>query len=313
MQFLRHNTDDTVLRSAAFAADIAVLGLSPNQLRPLFGHIGADLVQPTFAPAQPLTVHNQDAVAPVAKSDPILRRFAEGTVQAVSGGGATVRIDARDARFMLPQPLGFALTQQWARSGLLALHGCMVQINGRGILALGRRGTGKSILAASVLAAQGAVVSDDWVLVGATAKRQLMAERLRQYLQLRASAVGSELRAQLDRQMAFYAHTRTKFALPINDDHPASPPQAKISELWVLRRPSAARSKKTRLSTASPAVFFAALLDSSVAELVGNQFPVERMALLGTLQKLIGTLRCVVVETGSELASDPVGAWSDLQ
>lgn len=312
MHFLRHDTHHTLLRSAAFAADVIVDGLGHQQLPPLFGHTGPGLVHATFAATKAIGVNNQSA-ADSGTGDPRQRAFVEGAVRAVSGAAAEVTISARDPRFMMPQPLGFALSQQWARSGLLALHGCMVQINGRGILALGRRGTGKSILAASVLAAHGAVVSDDWVLVGVDAERKLVAERLRQYLQLRASAVGSGLRAQLDQRLAFYAHTRTKFALPINDDDPATPPCASIDELWVLRRPSEARTKQTRLVSASPAVFFAALLDSSVAELAGNAFPVERAALLRTVQQLLATVRCVVVETGLNLAQDPLSAWSDFQ
>jgi len=310
MQFLGH--DDTVIASATFQARLKLSSLQPEQVQTLFGKVGQALPRETFAAISPLRVDNLDAVETTG-AQPIVKAFAEGRAHLCSGAAGHAEIDARDGRFMMPQPLGYLLAQQWARSGLLALHASVVQINGRGILALGRRGAGKSVLSASVLAANGAVVSDDWVLVGQDLSGKLHGERLRQYLQLRNSSAGNGLRDQLNPHTRFQAHTRAKFAYCIDDADARTPVAVPITELWLLRRPSDARRIETTQSNRSQATFFASLLDASIADFVGNQFPHERLALLKTIHAILATARCVVVETGLELASDPLKAWSRVQ
>lgn len=317
MQFLgQHNlgqNNRTELSSDAFAHALTVDGLAPAELRWLFGAVGQVLSPEEFAARPSIAIDTAGLASSAALGPVVARKFAEGVALMTSGGQASCVISARDPRFMMPQPLGFALSQQWARSGLLALHGAVICVNGRGILALGRRGCGKSVLAASALAAGGQVVSDDWVLVGADAAGVLRGERLRGYLQLRSSDAGSGLRSRLGPKLTFASNTKTKFALMVANDEPQTPVQARINELWVLRRPHGARSQQTRFASAEQADFFAALLDSSLSELFGHAYPIERVQLLGTIQSMLLRLKCRVVETGLELASEPKRAWSGLE
>jgi hypothetical protein len=306
MQILGHADDHAcVLRSEGFTADINVDGIGPETLRSWMGAGGA---RTSF----PLTLKLSLQAAPASADIAFARTFAEGSIHGASGGGAHVALSHHDPRFMMPQPFGFALAQQWARAGLIALHAAVVSVGGRGVLALGRRGSGKSVLSASALAAGGHAVSDDWVLVGVDPSGALRAERLRAYLQLHDGGASSALRGQLGAHEPWRAQ-RSKRVLSIDPAHAAFPQSTPLAALWVLKRPDAGRLVTTRCRTAPQAIFFAQLLDASVAALLAPPFVHERDALRATIDTLLRRLTLALVEPGSDLVDAPASAWSALQ
>lgn len=115
----------------------------------------------------PLTLTN--LVADTPSEGPIFsQRMDDGEVTLHSGAGGEWRGHAGlqvHPRLLMPRSFALMLAQQWARSGALPLHAAVLVVDGQGVLVLGRRGAGKSVLGLAAVSAGHQLVSDDTVLL----------------------------------------------------------------------------------------------------------------------------------------------------
>lgn len=101
------------------------------------------------------------------RGDRVAEHCCDGVVRWRANRPLTEILLAADAPPSLSGALGVGLLRACSLAGLLVLHAAVVAYRGRGWLALGPSGRGKSTLAAAVLRAGGRVVSDDLVLLQA--------------------------------------------------------------------------------------------------------------------------------------------------
>lgn len=210
----------------------------------------------------------------------------------------------RDPRLLAPKAFTLLTAQQWARGGALPLHAAAFELNGRGVLAMGRRGSGKSVLSLAALAAGGRLVSDDWVLL-ADDNGHPAVERLREFFMLRPGWATERLAERLPGlHLRAASGAKTSFHLSRRDD-PRFPTSLRIDELWLLQRPRTGRTGPTSWQTLAPARALAHLIESGTALLFGQAFPHERRAALTTLRLLLARVNCRQVATGTDLIETP--------
>lgn len=240
------------------------------------------------------------------------RDFGDSEVRCRSGAAAVAEIlphhKERDP-LRIPAALGFAFAQQWARHGHACVHGALLRVEGTGVLVVGQRAAGKSVLSASALAAGGAIVSDDYVLVGLQAGKPV-GERIRGFVSLRRSWAA---RALGERLPGAWSHNRnqSRAFLRIPDGDPSFPNHASIDRVWVLGRPRSARRETSLLEPLAQARLYAALVAAMQPLLLGADFPYER-ARLSTLLAELASLPAARIETGQDIVIDPQTAWRRL-
>ncbi len=232
------------------------------------------------------------------------RDFTDGRLQLQSGAAGALQLEAhhrRPSHLLIPQSLNLLLAQQWARLGLMTLHAAVIRVDGLGVLALGGRGSGKSVLTAAALTGGAKVVSDDWVLAGAT-EAGFAAERLRGFLMFRSGWATDRLAA--DWPLAKGAKS-TKCVLRIPEDNPRFPISSPIHRIWLLRRPRAGRPPASTMEHLPPHLALAELIKAGMPILFSKHFPHERQALMAMLQGLLATSPAQVIETGIDLVEQP--------
>lgn len=243
-----------------------------------------------------------------------VRELEDGRLETRSGGaGRVVPISAGlRADRMLPQSLHLLLAQQWARAGILVVHAAAVSTPQGGILILGSRGTGKSTLSVSALAAGLGAVSDDWMLLGIDPANDITVERLRGFLMLRQSWAAERLGVQCPDLPLVTSPMRPKQVMQLREDAHRFPASAPIRAVWLLQRPRGARAERSVVRPASPAYCLRRLVEASMPLLFSAEFPHEHRALLATAQHLIGTAPCQILEPGTDLVEEPAAAWRRL-
>lgn len=282
-------------------------GLAAAEMAWLFGHPGGtafawqDLKQrgPITIALAGATAHDPDDVPTLTTE------LSDGRVHTRSGYPAVLEIDASHdspgERFA--RSLNLALSQQWARAGLMMVHAAGVVVEGAGILVLGPKASGKSTLTAAILAAGGQAVSDDWMLMGMTEEGRPTMERLRGFLMLRRSWASDRL-LQTGSSLHYHAtRLRPKYTLPVDDRDPRFPVSHPVDRLCVLKRGGARPERSTQVPIL-PRNAMTALMAASMPLLFSAGFPEERRRLGDMAAGLLAKAGLSAVTCGTDIPTD---------
>lgn len=250
---------------------------------------------------------------PPASTGAIVRDFGDSIIYCSSDSGAVTEIfpDSNRARSLhIPTAMSFAFTQQWARHGHACVHGALLKVEGQGVLVIGLRAAGKSVISASALAADGQIVTDDYLLVG-TRDNQLLGERIRRFISLRRSWAADALmgRAAGDWKLG-RSELRAFLRVAPGDDR--FPESARIDKIWLLCRPLSGRRSHSSLDSISHSEAYGSLVSATSPLLLGADFPHERLKLHALLSKLTGSVPLARLETGQDIVLDPKRTWRRL-
>lgn len=244
---------------------------------------------------------------------PFTRDFGDSIVECASGAQATAQVlesHPQPKVVRLPTAFAFAFAQQWARLGCACVHGAMLKFQETGILVLGARASGKSVLSASCLAAGGGIVTDDYLLLGQR-EEAVFGERIRQFLSLRRSWAGESLATTADADWGVGATGNRSF-LRVPDDDSRFPTLSRIDRIWVLRRPRAGRQQHSSLQPINQAEVYAAIVAAIQPLLLGAEFPHERALLQSLVGRLMASTSAARLETGQDIVLAPRQTWDRL-
>jgi len=313
MKFLPGNhANQAVIRPDTFDAPIEVTGLSAEVLAGQFH--GAASARAYWQPGLQLAA----GLAGQAESpDSAMheQNLDDGRAMLRSGHPGTVIVEADhrlSEELLQPQSLYLLLAQQWARAGLMLVHGAVFEFEGHGILALGDRGAGKSVLTLSALAAGAKVVSDDWVMVGTDADGTVRAERLREFLMLRHGLACDQLLSALPDLQTAELRSRPKSVVRMEDQpaqlHAHFTNTCKIDRFWLLQRPRAGRISHSERTPASAANALAAIVRATMPLLFSRKFEHEAGRLRATAGRLATQIGASHLQTGVDILRDPAGS-----
>jgi len=227
-------------------------------------------------------------------------RLAPGRAEAVvEWAGAETAVD----NFVATTLLETALIHALAMGGYVVNHAAALAFGGADLLVIGPSRAGKSTLSAAVLAAGGAVVSDDSVILGIDGDGAPSAGALRRDLWLREGSVDllpKELRARLWEAASFgerrwgleRAVFPERFRLKLR-------PQAIV----LLRRDLRVRGFSLR--RVSSGVGLAGVIMASSPLFLSGRYPVERVRCMPGLLALVNGVRCFEVRMGRALVEEP--------
>ena len=227
-------------------------------------------------------------------------RLAPGRAEAVvewAVAGAPVD------RFVTTTLLETALIHALAVGGYVVNHAAALEVDGTALLVVGPSRAGKSTLCAAVLAAGGAVVSDDSVILGLDEEGVPSAGALRRDLWLRDGSVEllpETLRARLWEGVSF---GERRWGLE----------RAAFPELFRTRvRPRAIvllhrdlRVRGFTLRRLSSAEGLAGLILASSPLFLSGRYPVEQGRCMPGLMELVNGTPCFDVRMGRALVEDP--------
>ena len=205
--------------------------------------------------------------------------------------------------FVTTTLLEVAMSHALAMGGYVVNHAASIEIDGTALLAVGRTHAGKSTLSAAALAAGGAVVSDDSVILGLDDKGAPSAGVLRRDLWLRDGSeelLPEALRARLW-ETASLGERRwglERAAFP-KQFRTGVRPQAIV----LLRRDL--RVRGFALRRVSSADGLAGLILASSALFLSGRYPVERERCMPGLLALVNSAPCFEVRMGRALVEDP--------
>jgi hypothetical protein len=278
------------LQSQAFGEAVEVSGLAASELAWLFGYPGGS----AFA-WQELHKRGPIRIALVAASDSehrgaatVTTELSDGRVRCRSGQEAMLCLDPchENPADRFARSLNLALSQQWARAGLMTVHAAGVAVDESGTVVLGSKASGKSTLTAAVLAGGGKAVSDDWMLLGADRDGQPQMERLRGFLMLRRSWATDRLLVNQANLNYLPMEGRPKLALAADDQDHRFPVSHPVDQVCLLKR-TAARSERSSRFSVLPRTAMSALIAASMPLLFSQQFPIERDCLSGLVDLLL--------------------------
>lgn len=305
--------EDDQLISTTFAGRVRVHGPASSALAAL--HLGAT-GRPSWEAIRQLgpTRYEAEAISQgQTHAEPFQRDFGDSLVHGASNAPATCSIlpthQPGDPRH-LPAAMGFAFAQQWARLGHACVHGALLTVDGCGVLVLGQRGAGKSVLATSALIAGGGIVSDDYLLAGER-DGVLLGERIRAFMSLRQSwAARTLFAASKDGWHPNRGGTRAFLQVDASD--PRFPTHSRIDRVWILVRPRAGRQQESSLEPISQAALFSALVGATQPLLLGPGFAHERRRLIHLFTRLASRARPMRLETGQDIVLESRAAWQRL-
>ncbi len=294
--------------------DIALKGLDAAQLNALLhgGNEQVDWLQ--LVRENGIWADNPDSTTQTDSDQPITHDLEDGRFDSTSGGPGQVIVEAHHQKpvNLLPQSLHLLLAQQWARSGILTLHAAAILTPNGGILVIGPRGGGKSVLTLSALAASFGVISDDWILLGKDKEDHIQVERLRPFMMLRQSWAADQLRTRLPRLASRQVGDRPKQLIRLPENTKRFPIGGPINQLWLLNRPRSARGHQTRLTPTSQSTALARVVEANMPLLFSKAFPTEHSALMGTIKALLKDAPAYEVETGTDIVEEPREGWAKL-
>lgn len=294
------------------ASTIVLRGIGADELRARFA--GAGRAPPWAGRKRTIQAAVDDGElegAPGEVAEDSVFDLDDGQVALASDRPGRIRIDLDhgEPRFLLPQSLNLLLTQQWARQGCVPLHAAAVQVDNTGLLAVGRKGCGKSLLTTAALLAGGHVISDDWLLAGLDDAHRPCVDRLRDFLMLRDSAAAARLMDRLPWLQTRPAGTRPKRTVRIDDLPDAERTRfasgTTVDRMIILQRPPAGRGSVTMIRPAAPELLLSRLVESAMPALLGPTFPHERDQILTLFRRLVALVDSAVVETGTDLIDEP--------
>jgi len=226
-------------------------------------------------------------------------RLAPGRAEAVVGfsGAAT-------DPFITTSLLETALIHALAMGGYVVNHAAALEFDGSGFLAAGPSHAGKSTLSAAVLAAGGAVVSDDSVILGLDDEGAPSARALRRDLWLREGSVEllpEALRAQLRETVSF---GERHWGLERAESPELFQTRVRPQAIVLLRRDR--RVSGYKLRRISSAEGLTGLIHSSSPLFLSGRYPVERERCMPGLLALVNGAPSFEVRMGRELVEDPM-------
>lgn len=241
------------------------------------------------------------------------RELEDGRVRLISGGSAQFEVAAGDvdAGAILPYCFHAALAQQLARAGVMTFHAAGIVTPRGGLLAIGRKGAGKSTLAASALLAGFGLISDDWLLARVDGPR-LHVERMRNYMMLRKGWASEQLRKRLPDGLLRESSTRPRFHVHLPRGDARFPRDARIDLIAVVERPRGGRHAQTGVERLPPAQALAHLTQSSMPVVLSRQLPVERACVFAHLARGLSHTAASLLHTGTDLVDAPEKAWHSL-
>jgi len=317
---------ETIVEPETFDARIAVSGLPTRVLEGLF--YGSPSARAHWKAGLTLTAGlaagaNRSGAAAISagettSADSFEQDLPDGCARLHSGAPGVLNVERRHsmADLLIPQSLYLLLAQQWARAGLLLVHGAAFEYNGTGILAMGDTGAGKSVLTAAALAAQARVVSDDWVMVGRDGRGRLNAERLREFMMLRHGRACEEILSQLPDLIARSSPGWPKSVIAIpKAQGPGShefPRHCRIDDVWILQSPTAERRAVSTSTTAPPGTVLSTVIQATMPLFFSKRFPVELHRVRNASRDVIGECDCRLIETGTDLIEQPGVTLSTL-
>jgi len=307
--------DCALIRPVGAETTLALQGLSPDQTRDLLHGRG---LREIWRPGVRLTLDNLSACRTETPTRLSEIELADGKLVLRSGQPGTLVVEPGHAldNTLIPQSLALLMAQQLARSGLMMVHGAALRVERLGILALGTRGSGKSVLSAAALTAGAEIVSDDWLLVGRADDGRFHAERLREFMMLRHGWAADRLIAALIHLGARIAPGRVKTVLDIAHQPETVrrhfPVSIELDRVWVLQRPRAGRGAESTRSSCTQAEALAGMIAGTMPLMFGRHFPVESRALTHSARALVAALNPTRLTTGLDLVDSPRSALSRL-
>lgn len=303
------------LVAEALGVEIAIIGLTAGELRYRLEGQGHPWRWSDLAGRGPVTVSlASDPLHEPVEGKPVVYEndLPDGRVRLVSGEEAEFRVEPRhaDSGGILPYCFHAAVAQQLARAGVLTLHAAGIATPHGGVLAIGRKGAGKSTLTASALCAGFGVVSDDWLLASLV-HPVVRVERMRSFMMLRKGWATDQLRRFLPAELVRESKARPRLHLwlPHNDDR--FPCATDIGTICVLERPRGGRRKATSSSPLSPGQSLALITESTMPIVLTDRLPVERASLLPRLSSAMAG-SCFRTHAGMDLIETPGIAWRSL-
>ena len=205
--------------------------------------------------------------------------------------------------FVATRLLEAALIHALAMGGCVVNHAAALEVGGAELLVVGPSRVGKSTLSAAVLAAGGAVVSDDSVILGLDDQGAPSAGALRRDLWLRDGSVEllpEALRARLWETASF---GERRWGL----DRAAFPEifRARVRPRVIVLLRRDLRVRGFALRRASSAEGLAGLIQASSPLFLSGRYPVERERCMPGLLALVNSARCFEVRMGRALVEDP--------
>lgn len=295
------------LLTEALGVEIAIAGLSAGEMRYRLEGRGAPWQWSDLVDRGHVTVNlATEPIHEPVEGEPTVYEtdLPDGFVRLVSGGEAEFRVEPRhaDTGGILPYCFHAALAQQLARAGVMTLHAAGIVTPHGGVLAIGRKGAGKSTLAASALGAGFGVVSDDWLLAS-LAGPVMRVERMRNFMMLRKGWATEQLLQRLPAELVRESTTRPRLHLWLPEADERFPFAAEIGAICVLERGRGGRRASTTARQMSPAESLGAFIESSMPIVLTERLPVERASLLPCLSRAsVGS--CFRVHAGMDLIED---------
>jgi hypothetical protein len=228
-------------------------------------------------------------------------RLAPGRAEAlVEWAEGAMHVDGFVAMALLEAAMSHAL----ALRGHVVNHAAAFEIDGAGLLAVGRTRSGKSTLSSAVLAAGGAVVSDDSVILGLDGGGNPSAGALRRDLWLRDGSEELLPAAMRTRLWEVSSFGERRWGLA-RADFPASfRTSVQPRAIVLLRRDLRIRGYALRRVSAGDGL--ARLILASSALFLSGRYPLERGRCMQCLVELANGAPCFEVRMGRALVEDPV-------
>ena len=300
--------DETIIEPGFHACRLLIRGLNHRATRALLR--GESSGREAWRPGVSIIAELADAPPEPEGAERVIE-LEDGRVHLLSGAPGRVEVGSTQSLgdTLLPRSLNLLLAQQWARVGLMMVHGAAFRFNSTGVLTLGRQGAGKSTLTAAALAAGGRVVSDDWLLLGVLPSGEIRAQRLRNFLMFRENPATQELLSAVPELVLSGAQQGRKLVAAIDRQPKCLADRfvesTRIDQIWLLEAATASRTAEPRLRGISQSELLAALTEATMPLLFSKRFPAERNALLHAATRAIQASDCKAIISGSMLISRP--------
>jgi hypothetical protein len=206
--------------------------------------------------------------------------------------------------------LEIAMSHALAMRGYVVNHAAAIEIDGTALLAVGPTHAGKSTLSAAALAAGGAVVSDDSVILGLDGEGAPSAGALRRDLWLRDGSVDLLPEALRDRLWETASFGERRWGL----ERAAFPEifRTRILPRAIVLLRRDLRVRGFALRRVSSADGLAGLILASSALFLSGRYPVERERCMPGLLALANSAPCFEVRMGRALIEEPAATVQRL-
>jgi hypothetical protein len=228
-------------------------------------------------------------------------RLAPGRAEAViEFGNGRTDVDG----YVLTTQLEMAMSHALAMRGYTVNHAAACEVDGMTLLAVGPTCAGKSTLCGAALAAGGAVVSDDSVILGLDGKGVPAVGALRRNLWLRgggAEILPHELQSRLKKGVVF---GEDRWGLERDACSERFRTRVQPDAIVLLRRDRRLRGFELRELNAADGL--AGILMASAALFFSSRYATERDRCLQGLVALVDSAPCFSLRMGTDLIRDAV-------